>query len=88
MLTIRPHHFDTKRGWTETCPGWHEVVLEQSDGSFKSIELYDNKFSDILYWLYNNIDNCERHARWLRTDLRIYLKFRYERDYILFKLMF
>jgi hypothetical protein len=42
----------------------------------------DKWYSDVLEWLYDNIDNCERHCRWIFDD-KFRVKFRYERDYLL-----
>jgi hypothetical protein len=78
---MRVQHFDQKRGWEETEPGWYEYRIPVS---INMTETYD----DILEWLYNRIDNCERHARWRISRGLIQLKFRYERDVILCKLSF
>jgi hypothetical protein len=80
-MDIRVQHFDQKRGWEETEPGWYEHEIHVS---MNMTEKYD----DILEWLYNRIDNCERHTRWKITRGLIQLKFRYERDVILCKLSF
>ena len=80
-MDIRVQHFDQKRGWEETEPGWYEHrILVSMD--------MPEKYDDILEWLYNRIDNCERHARWRISGGLIQLKFRYERDVILCKLSF
>jgi len=80
-MDIRVQYFDQKRGWEETEPGWYEHEIHVS---MNMTEKYD----DILEWLYNRIDNCERHARWRISRGLIQLKFRYERDVILCKLSF
>jgi hypothetical protein len=64
--------------WEDTKPGWHEVELNLS-GQI-------NRYREIMEWLYNSIDKCERHCRWFQTATGIKVKFRYERDYILFTL--
>jgi hypothetical protein len=80
-MDMRVQNFDQNRGWEETDPGWYEYNIPVS---VNMTETYD----DILEWLYNRIDNCERHARWRISRGLIQLKFRYERDVILCKLSF
>ena len=80
-MGMRVQNFDQNLGWEETDPGWYE---HQIHVSMNMTETYD----DILEWLYNRIDNCERHARWRISRGLIQLKFRYERDVILCKLSF
>ncbi len=66
--------------WANIKPGWHEhvislpVIITHSD--------FVSWYADILDWLYDNIDNCERHCRWTFDD-KFRVKFRYERDYLL-----
>jgi hypothetical protein len=80
-MDMRVQHFDQNRGWEETERGWYEYEIQVP---MRMTETYD----DILEWLYNRIDNCERHARWQISRGLIQLKFRYERDVILCKLSF
>jgi hypothetical protein len=80
-MTIKVQYYDAVRGWEQTDPGWYEHEIHVS---MNMTEKYD----DILEWLYNRIDNCERHARWRISQGLIQLKFRYERDVILCKLSF
>jgi hypothetical protein len=81
-MDLRVQHYD-QNGWEATCPGWHEYDINVDD-TMGSSETY----SEVLDWLYNRIDNCERHARWRLQRGLIQLKFRYERDVILCKLSF
>ena len=81
-MSIALQHYDQKNGWEETCPGWYEYEITIHNSSMSE------RYSDILEWLYNRIDNCERHARWRITRGLIQVKFRYERDVILCKLSF
>jgi hypothetical protein len=83
---IRPHNFDTRRGWENTCPNWYTHILQYDIITSVSLDKFDDLYFDILEWLYTKIDLCERHARWLRTNNQILVKFRYERDYLLFML--
>ena len=80
-MGMRVQNFDQNRGWEETDPGWYEHEIHVSMN-------ITEKYDDILEWLYNRIDNCERHARWRISRGLIQLKFRYERDVILCKLSF
>jgi hypothetical protein len=80
-MDMRVQNFDQNRGWEETERGWYEYEIQVP---MRMTETYD----DILEWLYNRIDNCERHARWQISRGLIQLKFRYERDVILCKLSF
>jgi hypothetical protein len=81
-MAIVVQHYDQKNGWDETQAGWfeYEITIGESNMS----ETYE----EVLEWLYNRIDNCERHARWRISRGLIQLKFRYERDAILCKLSF
>lgn len=64
--------------WEDTKPGWHEAEV--------NLNGQINRYREITEWLYNSIDKCERHCRWFQTTYGIKVKFRYERDYILFTL--
>ena len=78
---MRTQNYDAMRGWEHNHPDWYEHEIHVN---INMTETYD----DILEWLYNRIDNCERHARWRISRGLIQLKFRYERDVILCKLSF
>lgn len=80
-MDMRVQHFDGKRGWELTEPGWYEHEIHVSMNMTK-------KYDEVLEWLYNRIDKCERHARWRISRGLIQLKFRHERDVILCKLSF
>jgi hypothetical protein len=67
--------------WEDTFPGWYEHVIHVDENLPETYE-------EVLEWLYNRIDNCERHARWMMTRSTIYIRFRYERDVILCRLSF
>lgn len=76
-MTIVDHYYDYERGWENTNNGWYEVILQN---------LTRHKHRLVVEWLYEKIDKCERHTRWVRFDECSKFKFRYERDYILFTL--
>lgn len=80
-MAIRIQNYDIKNGWDETNPGWFEDEIKI--GKHSSIS-----YDEVLNWLYNRIDNCERHARWRVLRGLVQIKFRYERDAILCKLSF
>ena len=69
--------YDPGKGWDATNRGWHSITIENTH-SFKHLEM--------VTWLYEHIDNPERHTRWIRFNNSSGFKFRYERDYILFTL--
>lgn len=71
---MRRTHFEGPT-WHDTKPGWYEININLNG----KIERY----REILTWLYETIDKPERHCRWFQSTVGIYIKFRYERDYIL-----
>ena len=80
-MGIRTQNYDERRGWEQTHPDWYEHEIPVRMG-------FPATYEEVLDWLYNRIDNCERHVRWRITRGLIQLKFRYERDVILCKLSF
>lgn len=68
--------------------GWHAYTITGQQ------ENIIPKYKNILEWLSDKIENAPRHARWcVVTDLRneesfIKVKFRKEKDYLLFLLTF
>jgi len=74
--------YDWRRGYDNTNPEWfeHIVYFDPSTG--------DRRHDEVVKWLYDKIDHCERHARWARFYDCTRVKFRYERDYLWFKLSF
>lgn len=75
------NYYDEKNGWVHTKPGWHEVVIPTRQ--FRQAVL---KHTEMLEWIYDNIGKCERHCRWQFDNDSLRYKFRYERDYVWFKL--
>ena len=75
------NYYDEKNGWEHTKPGWYEVVVPV----YKLLEA-QNKHTEMLEWIYDNIGKCEHHCRWQFDNDRLRYKFRYERDYVWFKL--
>jgi len=75
------NHYDSKNGWELTNPGWYETSIYEPNrvNGFK-------KHVEILAWIYKNIGKCERHCRWCHDGCDLRYKFRYERDFIWFRL--
>lgn len=73
------NYFNYERGWAHTNPGWYEVTVKNG-GTYSKIH------DSCIEWLYNNIDNPERHVRWVSFLDKSIFRFRYERDYIWFRL--
>jgi hypothetical protein len=71
------NYYDPVRGWDHTNQNWYTYNI-YNIGPFKHLE--------IVKWLYDMIDNPERHARWVRFQNDSAFRFRYERDYIMFTL--
>ena len=75
-----PYNYYEGATWEVTKVGWYECRINaEREDSFEH-------FSDIIEWLYEKIDKCERHSRWILTHTEMCFKFRYERDYLLFML--
>lgn len=73
-------NYDSSKGWENTNMGWYETaVVFDPNGHVH--------YTDLLDWLYNQIDNCEKHSRWGFVDGIWKVKFRYERDFIWFRLV-
>jgi hypothetical protein len=81
-MTDRPNdHYDAYKGWHNTNPGWHEVAIHFHDPR-ESIERY----VEILEWIKQNIQGYKKHSRYRYAGNYLRFKFRYERDYVWFKL--
>lgn len=83
-------NFDEARGWEQTQPGWYEYDIK-----FTGLpEEFDEFNENVLDWMYSNIDNPNRHMRWavfpfnVGEGVTMKFKFRFEKDYIWFKLRF
>jgi hypothetical protein len=73
------NHYDYVKGWNDSTR-WFECVITPST---------QTKHEQMVAWLYEKLDNCERHCRWIKNygfENESRFKFRYERDYILFTL--
>jgi len=81
---VIPANYDWAKGWENANIGWYEYHVKFNDAA--SIEELIGKGEEIVEWLYKNIDNPERHARWAPYDVGMRVKFRFEKDAVLFAL--
>jgi len=77
------NNYDHRIDWKNNKPGWYEVFIPNYDVNI----MFSDKIITILEWIRNNVDNYIVHARWRTTKEGISVKFRYERDYIRFSLV-
>jgi hypothetical protein len=72
------HWYDGYKGWDNDHPGWYTLEVATK------IDLH----LEIVEWIYEKIDNPQRHMRWRfdYTDPVSYFRFRHEKDYIWFRL--
>lgn len=71
--------YDFKKGFEDTNPGWYIYRVP-----YKLL----SDAEETIRWLYKHVDNPETHCRWYTTTVMVHVKFRYERDYLWFKLAF
>lgn len=77
-MEIRFEHYDKEAGWENNKPGWHECSVHVN---------HIDRYLEVIDWVYANIGKCERHCRWcVMNTSTANFKFRYERDYIWFRL--
>jgi hypothetical protein len=76
-MGMRIHNVIYNKNWVDMKPGWYELRVHFP------IEKEDEVCSEFIIWLYEAIDNCERHALWEIEEGMIKSKFRHERDYLL-----
>jgi hypothetical protein len=64
--------------------GWYQYDYPND----KTLYSYNfiRKYCDIVYWIQENIPMHYRHTRWTADEERIRVRFRYERDFIMFTL--
>ena len=75
-------NYDDRKGWSETNPGWYTAYLARFQGD----AVLPINYVEIINWLYDHIDNCEKHARWFHSTNYFCFRFRYEKDYLHFML--
>jgi hypothetical protein len=77
------NHYDHRLEWKDNKPGWYEVFIPNHEIDI----IPSDKIISILKWICDHVDNYAAHARWRATKEGISVKFRYERDYIRFSLV-
>lgn len=77
-------NFDVSRGFDNDHPKWY---LKTIDNKNVTSDQYFQAYLDIVKWLYLNIDNCEKHCRWGLSNYSYYFKFRHEKDFLYFSLV-
>jgi hypothetical protein len=75
------NHYDSKNGWELTKPGWYEVHVYEPN-----LAKSTKRHAEMVDWIRDNIGKCEHHCRWYQIGNDLHYKFRYERDFIWFKL--
>lgn len=76
------NYYDRARGWAETNPGWYEVVVRVEEPA-ETVARYQKSVD----WIKNNIHGYHKHCRFMYAGNYLKYKFRYERDYLWFKLI-
>jgi hypothetical protein len=68
--------------WECVKPGWHEVVLYAEEPG-EDVFL---RYQAAVKWITDNVQGHHKHCIWMYDDYYLKCKFRYERDYLWFKL--
>ena len=74
-------NYDYMKGWDQTNPGWYEVSLHFNDPRESVV-----RYEETTDWIKDNIQGYQKHCRYRYMGNYLRFKFRYERDYIWFKL--
>lgn len=84
----RPYSFYNRAaGFDNDHYGWHLCVIDNraiDDTWYEFIYVCE----EMVNYLYEKIERCERHCRWVTSKEQFKVKFRYERDAVLFGLRF
>lgn len=62
-------------GWDTNCNGWYLAYVNSGN------------YEEVLDWLYANVEGCEKHCRWRFFHAHTEVKFRHERDFVWFNLV-
>jgi hypothetical protein len=62
-------------GWSTNCNDWYLAYVNNSN------------YHEIVNWLYDNVQGCEKHCRWRFFHQYMEVKFRHERDFVWFNLV-
>jgi hypothetical protein len=74
---LRRHWYNHEKGFENTNPGWYTVEVQTST---------EKQHKDIVQWLYDKLDNPERHCVWVAYNDYSCFRFRHEKDYLWFRL--
>lgn len=79
IVDMKFENYNYKRGYFNEHQKWYQHTV--------SLDSKEN-WLDVVNWIYQNIENPERHSRWYvdERDRILYVKFRKERDLIWFAL--
>jgi hypothetical protein len=81
-MVVKVSHYEYRKGWSNVNVGWYEYHVKFYDVAYVE-ELMEK---EVIEWLYKNIDNTEQNARWAPSDIGIRVKFRFEKDALMFAL--
>lgn len=79
VFPVTLNYFDISKTYELTNPNWYEHVVPAGSTEAKIA---------IIQWLYDNVDNPEKHCRWCSFKYSVRVKFRYEKNFIWFRLRF
>jgi hypothetical protein len=66
------------KGWESYKPNWYEARIKVESPA---------KFEELMRWMQANLQSHRKHTVWRLTDGGYFeIRFRFERDYILFTL--
>ena len=65
-------------------PNWYEYSIVSAD--FDHFKLYLDHFDNCIDWIEQNIDGWYKHVRFDVSDEKMNIRFRHERDFIIFLL--
>ncbi len=75
-------YYDSSKGWEGTNPGWYELVLHIHE-PWETV----TRYGETLDWIEKNIHGYQKHCRWIYAGNYLKYKFRHEKDYMWFKLV-
>lgn len=70
-MAYADNYFDYEKGWENTNENWYSAKIERTSHKIHT---------DMVEWLYENLDNPERHCRWISFKRYSEFRFRYEKD--------
>lgn len=72
-----------ENGYSNGLPyGWTEHTIINTMGFDRHAQI----FTEVVEWIYNNVDNCEAHAHWFKINDCIYVQLRRRKDATMFAL--